>query len=124
MNSTTSLPLTSLSIHCSMLIFVPFAAHALAAAIHGRCPSAIYVAQVRRAPQGFNLLLGGSVKGPLDLEYVVLIEAIDLHDGARRVWPLPPQLLLHLVHQRAEAEHVGHIDHDPHRVGEPGALRF
>ena len=47
-----------------------------------------------------------------------------LDDGARRIGPAAPQFLLHLVHQRAQPRHVGHIDHEPDGVVQARALRF
>src|SRR5579871_1907861 len=41
-------------------------------------------------------------KGPLNLDDVVLIEAMYFDDGSRRIGPLPPQLGLDFVHQRTE----------------------
>src|SRR5262249_35142014 len=64
------------------------------------------------------------VKSAFDLENIVLIEAMDLNDGARRIGSLAPKLLLHLVHQRAKAKHVGHVHDDAHTVAQARALRF
>src|SRR5262249_29227404 len=115
MNSTTSLPLTSLSIHCSMLISRPFAKLFVRGAAASRPSWYICSAGAPRSPRPLGLFLG-CVKRPLHLANVILIEAVDLDDGARRIGPLPPQLLLHLVDQRAEAEHVGDVDHEANRV--------
>src|SRR5215467_3604950 len=124
MNSTTSLPLTSLSMNCSM---------AIASLMFGRpahaprrtrviCSVAAPPAQgVWRTPAS---LFRWCVESAFDLEYIVLIEAVDLDDGARRIRPLAPKLLLHLVHQRSKSKHVGDVDHDAHAVAQARPLRF
>src|SRR5207237_4861712 len=75
-------------------------------------------------PTALGSLFHRRVEGALDLEYVVLIKAVHLDDGAGRIRPLAPQLLLHLVHQRPEPKHVGDIDDDAHAVAQARSLRF
>ena len=64
---------------------------------------------------------GRRIESAFDLDDVVLVEPVDLDDGARRIGPVTPQLLLDLVDQRAMAVHVRHIDDEPHRIGQLGA---
>ena len=58
------------------------------------------------------------IEGAFDLDDVVLVEPVDLDDGAGRIGPVAPELLLHFVDQGAMAVHVRHIDDEPHRVGQ------
>src|SRR5258707_844882 len=115
MNSTTSLFFTSLSMNCSIAMMSSLRPQI------GACRK-IYVSQVGPPPQGPTAgqlsLFDRGVERSFDLEYVVLIEPVDLDDGAWRIGALPPQFLLHLVHQGPKTEHVRYIDHEPGRVAQ------
>ena len=56
----------------------------------------------------------GQVKGALDLDNVVVVEAVNLDDGARRVPArvVAPERDLHLVAHGTVAVHVGGVDDD------------
>lgn len=64
------------------------------------------------------------MESTLDFDDVVLIEAMDLNSGARRIGALAPQFRLHLVHDRAEAEHVGDIDDEADGVPQRRTFGF
>lgn len=57
-----------------------------------------------------------------DLDDVVLVEAVHLDDGARRIGAVTPQLGLHPVDDRPEAEHVGDVDDEAHGIFQRRAL--
>jgi hypothetical protein len=42
----------------------------------------------------------------------------------RRIGPFTPKLFLNLIRKRAEAEHVGHVDHNAHAIAQSGAFRL
>src|SRR5215471_1507325 len=125
MNSTTSLPFTSLSIHCSMLIAHPFARRA-AAGIRCRIRARSPICSARRPlAQGLVILfLARGVERSFDLHDIVLVETTNLDDRARWIGTSAPQLLLHLVNQRAQPRHVGDVDHDTDRIAQRRALGF
>src|SRR5262249_58967379 len=60
----------------------------------------------------------------LDFENVVLVEPMNLHDGARWIGPGTPQFLLDLVGNRTEPKHVGDVDDNPHAIAQCRALRL
>src|SRR5215211_5748568 len=126
MNRTTSLLFTSLSIHCSMLILTVLSRSSCGRIVAPPSkPSLIYVAQDRRAPQGHRrLFLGRRVERSFHFAKIVLVEAVDLDDGARRIGPLPPQLLLHFIHERTIPVHVGHIDDQTDGIAQARPFRF
>src|SRR5688572_27487243 len=64
------------------------------------------------------------VKRALDLHDVVLIEPVDLDDGPWRIRTRPPELLLHLVDDRPEAIHIGHVNDQTHGISQRRALGF
>src|SRR5438105_3886851 len=103
MNSTTSLPLTSFSMNCSIAMeCLLFRAAHLGAAHPSGTICSVAAARAQGPPSPRRSLFHRRVEGAFDLENVVLIEAVDLDDGARRIGAVTPQLLLHLVHQRAK----------------------
>src|SRR5262245_38057516 len=121
MNSTTSLPLTSLSMNCSIAMeslsyrrsvgtrpSLPDASSAVDPR-PVRCATLGPICSVAaRRSQGPGSLFNRRVEGPFHLENVVLVEAVDFDDGPRRIGPLAPKLLLDLVDQRPKAKHVSH----------------
>src|SRR5262245_33047332 len=64
------------------------------------------------------------IEGALDLEDVVLVQPVHLEDGARGIGPARPQLLLHLVDQWTEPEHVGDVNDDENRVEQGSTFRL
>src|SRR6185312_12828228 len=81
-----------------------------AAGSRSACPNHIYSASrgfTQPAAAGLPSGPCRSVKGALDLDDIVLVQPGDLDDGARRIRPRPPKLLLDQVHQWPIAGHVG-----------------
>jgi hypothetical protein len=54
----------------------------------------------------------------LHFQDVVLIEPVNLGDGARRIGAFASQFLLGLIGDRPEPVHVGDVDHDPHAIAQ------
>src|SRR6185312_1935207 len=101
MNSTTSLPFTSLSMNCSM----PMELSSFRGGPTRRTAERdICSAKAPVTPRGIESYAKSrafrGIKGAFDLENVVLVQPGDLNDGARRVRSARPELFLHLVHQR------------------------
>src|SRR5437016_3424518 len=97
-------------------------------AIGALCSSESICSVAPRPPQdpgaAARSLFHRRVEGALDLENVVLIEAVDFDDGSRRVRSFAPKLLLDLVHERAKSKHVGDINDDAHAVAQARSLRL
>src|SRR5262249_23055141 len=72
----------------------------------------------------FTSFLHWRIERALDLDDVVLVQAMDLDDGAGRIGALAPKLGLDLIDDRPEAVHVGSIDDKPHGVAKARALGF
>src|SRR5438105_6847042 len=126
MNSTTSLALTSFSMNCSIAMECLLFRRPRVSA--RRTPSRAICSVAGPRAQGppalDRSLFHRRVERAFDLENVVLIEAVDLDDGALRIGAVAPQLFLHLVDQRAKPKHVRHIDDDAHAVAQARPLRF
>src|SRR5262249_2523802 len=72
----------------------------------------------------FTSFLHWRIERALDLDDVVLVQAMDLDDGAGRIGALTPKLSLDLIDDRPEAVHIGRIDDEPHGVAKARALGF
>src|SRR5690606_6734925 len=69
------------------------------------------------------LVLGRGVESALDLNDVVLVQPVHFDDGAWRIRPIAPKLLLNLVDERTMPEHVGDEHHEAHCILQCRAFR-
>ena len=69
-------------------------------------------------------LLCWRVENAVDLDDVIVEEALDLEHGTRRIRGLAPKLRLYLAHERREPMQVGYVDRQADAIPQRRALRF
>ena len=57
-----------------------------------------------------------SVENTVDLDDIVVEQALNLKHSTRRIWWLAPKFCLYPAHQRRETMQVGYVDRDAHAI--------
>src|SRR5271169_2631142 len=69
-------------------------------------------------------LLCRRVENAVDLDDIVVEEALDLEHGTRRIRGLAPEFRLYLAHERREPMQIGHVDREADAILQCRARRF
>src|ERR1700722_14102036 len=76
--------------------------------------------QVRKSPS----LRCRRVENTVDLDDIVVEQALHLEHGARRIRRLAPEFRLYLAHERREPMQVGYVDREADAIPQCRTLRF
>jgi hypothetical protein len=77
----------------------------------------------RKMLQQLASLVFWSVENTVDLDDIVVEQALNLEHSPRRIWRLTPELCLYLAHQRREAVQIGYVDRDTDAILQGRPLR-
>ena len=64
------------------------------------------------------------VENAVDLDDIVIEQALHLEHGTRRIRRLAPKFCLYLAHERGKAVQVGYVDRDADAILQRRALRL